>query len=182
MEKLGPETTHYCPIFTPYRGRKRAEFGLRQYGLFRGIFKWAFKGCAATVPGLYSPLGHWRWPQAQNASQPTTTLDSPSHEYCCLSDHWEWGCFHGSGKNIDNKVHIYWTTWYIELELPWQVRLIQKLHFDWNSTHVSPKRRQKQWTPVNSNSHLADDNDQVVRPAHRRPTNTGPSRGVIHSS
>ena len=98
----------------------------------------------ATVAGLYSPLGHWRWPQVKNASQPTTTLDSPSRDFRCLGDNWEWSCFHGSGKNIDNNVHIYWTTWNIEPELQWQVRLIQKLHSDWNSTHVSPNRRRKQ--------------------------------------
>ena len=100
----------------------------------------------ATVAGLYSPLGPRRWPQAQNASQPTTTLDSSSRDFRCLSDNWEWGCFHGSGKNIDNKVHIYWSTWHIEPELQWQVRLIQKLHSDWNSTHVIPKLRRKQCT------------------------------------
>ena len=79
----------------------------------RGIQR--FCSPPATVAGLYSPLGHWRWPQAQNASQPTTTRDSPSLDFRCLSDNWEWGCFHGSGNNIDNKVHIYWTTWHVNL-------------------------------------------------------------------
>ena len=135
----------------------------------------------ATVAGLYSPLGHWCWPQAQNVSPPTTMLYSPSRDFPCLSDNWEWSCFYGSGKNIDNKVHVYWTTWHIKPELPWQVRLIQKLHSVWNSTHVSPKRRHKQWTPADGSCYLAD-NDKVVRPANRWPTNTGPSRGVIWSS
>ena len=35
---------------------------------------------------------------------------------------------------------------------------------------------------VNGSCHLADDNDQVARPANPRPTNTRPSRGVICSS
>ena len=68
------------------------------------------------------------------------------------------------------------------IKLPWKVRLIRKLHSDWNSTHVTPKQRRKQWTPVDGSCHLADDNDQVVRPANRRPTNTGPGSGIICSS
>ena len=140
-------------IIVPFYAISRQYMALSLYSATQGNFtcllKGALGGCVsppATVAGFYSPLGHWRWPQAQNASQPTTTLDSPLRDFLCLGDNWEWRCFHGSGKNIDNDVHIYWSTWHIEPELQWQVRQIQKLHSDWNSTHVIPKRRRKQCT------------------------------------
>ena len=172
-ERLGHGTTHYCPFVTPYLdwvwtevlwfAQRCIQIGIQRLG-----------SPSATMAGSYSPLGHWRWPQAQNASQPITTLDSPSRDFGCLIDNCERGWFYGSGKNIDNRVHIYWTTWPIEPELQWQVRLIQKLHSNWNSTYVGPKWRRKQWIPVDGSCHLNDDNDQVARPANWRPTNTGP--------
>ena len=75
-EGLGCATPHYCPLYMPYLGRKGAEFrhSFAQTFFQRGIQK--FYSLPTTEASLNSPLGHWCWPQAQNATQPTTMLDS----------------------------------------------------------------------------------------------------------
>ena len=127
----GPIYHPYCPVLRHTLAHRQLSLDSDTLFNQRCYLKGAFKGCVfppATKAGLYSPLSHWRRPQAQNASQPTTTLDSPSRDFRFLSDNWEWGCFHGSGKIIDKNANIYWTTWHTEPELPWQVRLIHKLN------------------------------------------------------
>ena len=109
-------------------------------GNFRCSLKGALKRCVRT-----SDRGGFIYPARSLTLTTSPECISTNHSHW-PKNNWEWGCFHGSGKNIDNNVLIYWITWHIEPELQWQVRLIQKLHSDWNTTHVSPKRRRKQCT------------------------------------
>ena len=65
----------------------------------------------------------------------------------------------------------------------------RQLHLSDQQTRIQQHLRDKKfhcllrtWIPIDGSCHLADDNDQVARTAKRRPTNTGPNRGVTCNS